>query len=342
MRVLETEETNTKKITLHAHDRSILGLLCMNVRLPLSKIAQTLRLSRQSVEYRIKTMERAHLLVGSRAVINIRQLGYTSHHFFVELHNTTYEKKFIDRCMDCKEVNALIKYSARITFEVSILAKDTMSARHLFLELIEDMPVQYTPTLLLKNLKSSVLPSLHLDKKVNLKHIRNDPSFSKQFSQESIHYTPDKTDLELLYFLSQDASLSLRTLAHKVHLSPDATSYRIKKLISSKYILEFRPVIDYSQLGLSLHTVLFKLQPCSSEQRTQFTSQLTHSDDVLWATELFGNWDYLTYILTSTPQTLHTILGNLSSSHSVVQSYDVLYAYNEYKYMFMTPGMKAS
>ena len=73
MKVLQSEESG-KKVVFHAYDRKILALLCRNVRLPLAKIAQLLRLSRQSVEYRIKVMEKAHVIAGSRTVVNIQAL----------------------------------------------------------------------------------------------------------------------------------------------------------------------------------------------------------------------------------------------------------------------------
>ena len=74
MKVLNVGDKKKSGVLFHQNDKKILSLLCYNVRLPLSKIARILNLSRQSVEYRIKSMEKYHLIPGSRTVINIKKL----------------------------------------------------------------------------------------------------------------------------------------------------------------------------------------------------------------------------------------------------------------------------
>ena len=113
MKVLSTDNSQKKKVILHKYDERILALLGTNARLPISKIAQQLRLSRQSVEYRVAVMEREHLLAGSRAVINIRQLGYQSYHFFLTLHHTASEQTLVHRAKESDHVNVLISYSGK-------------------------------------------------------------------------------------------------------------------------------------------------------------------------------------------------------------------------------------
>lgn len=185
MRVLEDSEIIKTKVILHKNDEKILALLCFNVRLPLSKIAKLLRLSRQSVEYRIKVMQQHHLIAGSRAVINIQKLGYQSHHFFLTMQNPESEKSFIEKCKKHPSVNALISYSGKLNFEVSIMEKSPNLALNHLLSLIQGLEVSdIVPTILLENLKSSVLPSLHSPKLSSLKYIRNDPSFITQVSAD--------------------------------------------------------------------------------------------------------------------------------------------------------------
>ena len=87
MKVLKIEEFEKSKVILHKNDKKILSFLCYNVRLPVTKIAKLLGMSRQSVEYRIKIMEKNGLIVGSRTVINIGKMGYSSYHYFLNLHN---------------------------------------------------------------------------------------------------------------------------------------------------------------------------------------------------------------------------------------------------------------
>jgi len=95
MKVLNQENIKNSKVILQKKDKEILHLLSHNVRIPISKLAKLLKMSRQSVEYRINVMKREHLIAGSRAVINIKKLGFSSFHFFVNLSKES-EKELIN------------------------------------------------------------------------------------------------------------------------------------------------------------------------------------------------------------------------------------------------------
>ena len=342
MRVLEDSEIIKNKVILHKNDEKILALLCFNIRLPLSKIAKLLRLSRQSVEYRIKVMQRHHLIAGSRAVINIKKIGYQSYHFFLTMQNTSSEKTFIELCKNHLSVNALISYSGKFNYEVSIMEKNPNAALIKLLSLIKGLEVaDIMPTILLENIKSSVLPSLQEPKLSSLKYIRNDPSFVKQFFAQQQNYIPDDKDLELLYQLSQNAQLTLSDLGNKIKLTNDAVAYRIKKLVRAGYILEFRPVIDYAVLGLSIQAVLLKVRNRTPELDTQFHAHIKQNTSVVWATSLFGNWDYLIYLLHERQEEIHSFIESLKDKLSNnFSSYDILFAYKEHKYSYMTEAMR--
>lgn len=342
MRVLDDSEIIKNKVVLHKNDEKILGLLCHNFRLPLSKIAKIVRLSRQSVEYRIKVMQEHHLIAGSRAVINIRKLGYQSHHFFLTMQNSESERTFIERCKKHDSVNALISYSGKLNFEVSIMEKNPNSALINLSSLIYGLEVaDIIPTILLENVKSSVLPSLQSPKISSLKYIRNDPSFIKQFFSQNQKYLADEKDLELLFQLSQNAQISLTSLGKKVKLTNDGVAYRMKKLVSSGHILEFRPVIDYAALGLSIQAVLLKLRNRTPDIDLQLSIHLKENKNVVWATTLFGNWDYLIYLLHERQEEIHSFIESLKNKlTNHLSSYDILFAYKEHKYSYMTEGMR--
>ncbi len=340
MRVLQSEES-VKRVVFHAHDRKILALLCRNVRLPLAKIAQLLRLSRQSVEYRIKVMERAHILEGSRAVVNISKLGYQSYHYFFTLQDEDAEKKVRERALASEMVNTLITYSGRYTHELSIMARTPHEAQQHFLALIEKLPISNAvPCVLLQTVKASVLPELQSEKPPVIKYLRNDPSFSKQFTLPEQVYQIDEKDRALLYLLSQNAQESLASLGKKIHLSSDGVSYRIKKLIRARNLLEFRPVINFEALSYSIEAVLVKVNRTKSEDE-KFKEYLKNSLNTLWAAELFGQWDYLIYLIHHTQDEIHEYVNVLRKQFpEYLVSYELLFAYKQHKYAFMNEAMK--
>lgn len=340
MRVLKVEKRKKTNVIFHQKDKKILALLCHNVRLPISKIARLLNLSRQSVEYRIKSMEKTHLIAGSRAVINIKKLGYYSYHFFLNIPSQEGENKFINRCDSCSDVNALISYSGKFSYEVSIMAKSPEEAKTIFETLVEGLQVSETfPCILVKGIKASILPGLISNKIPVIKNIKNDPSFSKQFSLPNKNYKIDHKDRRILFLLSQDAQIPINKIARKISLTKDAVSYRIKNLIRAGFVLQFRPVIDYSVLDLTIQAVLIKGED-TLKNRDKFIQYLQTNDNVLWATEILGNWDYLLYFIDKSQKQIHNFISDMKNNfRNFLFNYEILYAYQEHKYSFMTEKM---
>jgi len=340
MKVLSSDEGEKPRVFMHKNDEKILSLLCNNIRLPLSKIAKILNLSRQSVEYRINVMNKNHLLAGSRTLVNIKKLGYQSYHFFLNVASDNAERIFRQNCIEDSSVNALISYSGKWNYEVSIMESSPEKAQNKFLNLIKNLDIEnYFSCILLENIKSSVLPGIVSKTRV-IKNIKNDPSFSRQFLEKKIEYTPDSKDLEILYLLSQDAQINISAIGRRVKLTKDTISYRIKKLIKSNYIVQFRPIIDFSVLGLSVQALLVKMDSKNPRDNENIKNYLEKSDKVLWATRLFGDWDYLVYILDKNVEEIHSFIKDLKKEFKEsIKSYEILYAYHEYKYGFMTENI---
>ncbi|MFT7615620.1 MAG: Lrp/AsnC family leucine-responsive transcriptional regulator [Candidatus Woesearchaeota archaeon] len=338
MKVLESADNKNIGAVLHKHDKKILSLLCENIRYPISRIANLVKLSRQSVEYRIKVMQQHSLLVGSRSVINIQQLGFYSHHFFLNVHHPQSEAEFIERAKNNEFVNVLINYSGMYNFEVSIIARSAAVALHRFLDIIEGLQVvSYTPCIVLSTLTSKVLPDSFTEEVTSLKSFKNDSSFHKIFSAKRVEHTCDTTDKKIMKVLADDAQCTLTAIGKEVGLTNDGVNYRIKKLIQSGYIKGFRPAVNYSVLGLNIQSVLIKFSTRDRSTDRRFRQFLRENQVVLWATELFGGWDYLLYVIDKDQIQIHTFMQELKNEFSDnIQSYEILFAYREYKYSFMT------
>tara|TARA_Y100000310_G_scaffold75521_1_gene71849 strand:+ start:16071 stop:17102 length:1032 start_codon:yes stop_codon:yes gene_type:complete len=341
MKVLKVGINKKTPVLFHNNDKKILSLLCHNIRLPTSKIARVLNLSRQSTEYRIKSMEKSHLIAGSRTVINIKKLGYHSYHFFLSINTNDSEKEFIKRCLSNEYVNTLLTYSGNLNYELSIIAKTPEEAKSVFEFLTEGLKVgYYFPCLLIENIKASILPGFLPDKIPVLKNIKNDTSFLKQFELKKKDYDVDFKDKMILFSLSQDAQISLGSIGRRVGLTKDSVSYRIKNLVRGGYILQFRPVIDYSILNLSVKSVLIKVNRMDEKEKKRFHHYLKYNNSVLWATEILGNWDYLLYVINREQERIYDFVKDIKKSfEDYIRNYEILFAYQIYKYSFMSSSM---
>lgn len=77
----------------------------------------------------------------------------------------------------------------------------------------------------------------------------------------------DKTDVQILCYLSGDARLSQRAIARAVGMSPPAVADRIGRLESLGVIRGYRAELDYALLGRSLTVVVGIASERSDNQR---------------------------------------------------------------------------
>lgn len=331
MRVLSQKEI-LERIHLDKKDLKILAVLVNDSRTPLSKIAKNVRLSRASVDYRIKKMRENELIVGSRTVINLPKLGYNSYHVFVEPLSVADEKILIERAVKSEHVNAIISYSGRFGMEISIIARNPKEFMQYSEELFKDMNINYsTPLMLLNTFHSIVLPKSFF-KDIEIEEIKETapPEFSKKQGA-------DKTDIEILKRISNDADFSFQKLAKDLGKTKDIVKYRIKQMVHNKLILQFRPAINYSVLGLWIHAMLIKTEGGRNEELERF---LKNSDSILWGVRCFGDWQYLIYILADDNYKLHRFIQELKSKfQNVIKNYELLFAYKEYKYSFFSDSI---
>ena len=324
-------------VSLDAKGWRILREIIHNYRQPLSSIAKTCLLSRQSVEYRLKMMHEHNLLRGSRTVINIQKLGYKSYHIFMEVHIPSQEREIIARAQHAIFVNALIVYSGKYNLEISIMAKNEQEFLQYYHQLIEGMRMRDDQILiLLQTICSEVLPSAYFPQLKEKKTASSATSVSNKTTSDK-KIMPH--DIQILHALSRDASKTNLSLAHELGVSKDTVPYHIKSLEQHKYILSYRPVVNYASLGLMINSLLIKLN-YTSEGITRFEHYLKNQGSILWATKTVGYYDYIIYVITrNLPEFHHVINGIKEQFEDIIKTYEILFAFEELKYNFMADSI---
>ncbi|HLC70672.1 MAG TPA: Lrp/AsnC family transcriptional regulator [Candidatus Nanoarchaeia archaeon] len=333
MRVLTPPE---RELLLDAKDWRVLKEVITNVRQPLSQVAKRCLLSRQQVEYRLKLLQQNHLLIGSRAVVDIQKLGYKSYHVFIEVHTPEEEELLLKRAQQSSCVNAIIRYSGKYNLEISIMARSSEEFISIYESLVSGVRIRDDHVLvLLRTFISQVLPHQYFPA---LKPL-TDTKFSPIRQQKMVAHTLDATDVHLLFTLSRDALTSNLTLAKKLKISKDTVAYRLSKLEKHRYLREYRPVINYSVLGLSINSMLIKLN-YSATISSEFELFLSSQGSILWATRVFGYYDYLIYIITKDLDEFHEVINNIKKKfHGLMKTYEILFAYEQLKYNYMADSI---
>ena len=343
MKVIYTDSEKREKIELDVKDKKILSLLCHNARTPLSEIARVSGLSRQTIEYRIRQMEKNELIAGSRTVVQVTKLGYSSYHFFLSIGSQDSEKKLLAKCMSSPHVHVYISYSGVYDVELGLMAKTPQAAQEIFSNLVEGLEItNHSIGILTNNLINRVLPGFEIPLKEQVH--KNDSSFGKQLNGQrepaKIEERMDSIDYNLLQLIADNAQSSLQTIAAQLGNSPDAVKYRIRKLISRGIIQNFRPVINFSRLHLTTRTLLVKWNRKSVEDIKKFRQYLESFGDVLWCVEVLGEWDFLIYLVTEEQNMLHDLISGMKKVFERnLHSFQILHANNEYKYSYLAKAI---
>lgn len=342
MKVLIPEESKASNIIeLSLKDKRILTILAANCRIPVSRIADLTGMSRHLADYRIKSFFSKNLIVGSRTMISLKKLGYHTYHVFLELASLDDEKKLIAKALNMKSINLCITYSGKYSVEVSFVVRTPEEYLEEIDDLIKDINIlSYSLNIIIRTVKSEVLPENITVRQEQISK-RNDSSFFKDFSKkrlEDIRY--DKVDLQILKMLSDNANESTKYIAEKLRLSPETVTSRIQKLIRSGTIVQFRPVINYSCLGVHVHCLLFSMIFKGAEEERLFNNFISQKSQVLWCAKTIGSYNYILYVTTSSLDEVHRLLSQIKKEFwQSMKGHETLYAYKEFKYSYFSENV---
>lgn len=104
----------------------------------------------------------------------------------------------------------------------------------------------------------------------------------------------DKTDLDILRTLQDNARLTVKELAARVHLSTTPVFERMKRLESNGYIRKYVAVLDAEKLDRGF--VVFcsvKMRRLSREIATDFAAVIRDIPEVTECYNISGHFDYL-------------------------------------------------
>ncbi len=97
-------------------DLAILQLLAPQARLPVTEIAQKLKLTAKTVAARIRLLEKKKVIVGYRTVFDLEKLGYLYYKVHFNLHNASLQKE--------RQLRQYIKQHPNIVYDNEVLGGD--------------------------------------------------------------------------------------------------------------------------------------------------------------------------------------------------------------------------
>ncbi len=135
----------------------------------------------------------------------------------------------------------------------------------------------------------------------------------------------DKTDVEILNILQQDAKLTTKEIAHQVNLSVTPVFERIKKLESEGYIKNYIALLDREMLQLDL--IVFcniKIKEHTKLIGNKFVKDILSLEEVTECYNVSGDFDFILKVLVKDMKAYQDFvlnklgeIENIGSAHSI-------------------------
>ncbi|MFH1209824.1 MAG: Lrp/AsnC family transcriptional regulator [archaeon] len=318
-------------IKLDLKDKKILYLLNKDCRLSDTKIAKFANLSKQVVNYRINRFIESGIIDKFIAIIDTEKLGYSFYNVYLELGSLSKEKEqnLISKFIDDPSTTWVISGLGRWNFIVCILAKNTKefnkSLNKLFLYSGKDLIDYATFTVV----EAFTYPYRILFKDIDLRYT---PTY---MGSKSDNKDLNRLDLNILDTISNNARMKLIDISKKLKEQPNLINYRLKNLISKKYIASLTTLMNLSKLNIGWYYVFLKVNYHSEDEEKNLTSYLKSLDNVFYIIKGVGNYNLAFEIHAEDTQRFKDILEDIKEKYKpIIRKVDTLQILKEYKCNF--------
>ena len=324
------------ELKLTVKDKRIIGALFDNARMPFSQVGKQARLSKESVNYRVRRLMSEGLLVGFNTVIDVKRLGWEILFVYIRFRHVDAdeEREILEhlkshphvaqlfRCMG--NYDAIIKVFVPQYPDIDEIMKD-IEAR--FREQIDEYRVDYL-------LQETAVPFSFL---YEFEKGRKTHLLARQTSEPA---TLQATDLKVLQVLAKNARMSFAEIAEKLKISADLVKYHVKKLEGNGTILKYRPDLLPKRLGYNWYFLILKTGKLNPQLNSALTSFLLNHPHVTYFYRSAGSSDVQVELRAKTNEELSAIVLDIRGIlKRVLKRSELLIILDEPKYTYFPDCM---
>jgi Lrp/AsnC family transcriptional regulator, leucine-responsive regulatory protein len=233
-------------MSIDQRDKKLLYHLSLNSRMSLESLGKILYLSKNSVKYRIKRLEKIGVIKNYYTVIDIFKLGYICIRCYITYQNISPEIKYkiINHFKSNKNVCVVSSMTGPSNLTVIFWVKKINEFQKFWLETYNKYGYFFNK----QNL--SLYYEIHLYPFTFLNMHEDD--FDNKKRDEIIIggnvIETDQIDFKIMKMLAYNSRIPIKTIANKLDISIRTAHYRIIKLKKMDIIRIFTINIDFSKL----------------------------------------------------------------------------------------------
>jgi len=301
-------------------DKKILCELDVNCRTPLSRLAKSLRIGRNVLDYRIKKMEKEKIITNYICSVNLGKLGYKTYKIYCKMRKMTLaqENYFVNYISDEKRILHFLKTEGSYDFAFVVAVQNIRELD----DFISEIKTQFKETLHDYAISIVVYSKIYKMHKLLLGQ-KKEIKFDK-YSEDKKEVELDDKDKKILRILSQSANISIVDLADKTGLSIDIVKYRVKEL-TERLVSSFRIIADMGKLGYFHYVIMLKIRNSSTSEEKDFMDWCANKNNILFTTKRIGFFDYEVNVAIKSIDDLNGFLAEMKSKFgNIIDSYELM------------------
>ncbi len=336
MELLETFKYYfTHKLTimsalLDLTDKKLLFELDMNARSTNAELAKTLKISKQSVQYRIDRLQQRKIIKGFYTAIDLSKIGCLHVRFFMKFKDTTpeIEKEIIDYALNNKKYGWIVTIDGLWDFGGAMILKDYIEIKETTNSLLSKYGAY------VENYEISIATRIdHLQNRFLL-GTEEGSEFHIGGPQEDVRL--DELDKKILLILSQNARQRLSEIAANLDESYKVISYRIKSLLKRGIIKCFRADLDYNAMGYTHYKIFISLKDFTPQKLKQLKAFIKMSPYTIYITEAIGMAELEFEIVMNDYHLFHDFMHQLKTEFaSIIKTYNTVVFYRFYQINYL-------
>lgn len=316
---------------LDLKDKKILYELDKNSRIPLSKIAKKVRLSKEVVFHRINKLVSQGFIIRFQTLISSYALGYESYKIYLKYQNMTKEirEELQLFLLKHKKVYWIGNCQGRWDLIIGCWGKDVQNIGKFedeFLNKYSNYIQEKEVSISRKSMQYNRSWFYGEQKEVT----------QGSFGEEIKKLELDNIDLEILKWLANNARIKITKLAKKINTTTSIIRYRLKQLEKNKAILGYKFALNPKLLGYETCKSFINFKNISNEKRQALIEYCKQHPNIINYVLTFGSWDMELELEVKNFNQYYEIMNLIQEEFKeIIKSYDSIIISSEPKQVFI-------
>ena len=315
-------------------DKKIIYELDLNSRQSYKELGKKIRLNKNTVQYRIKRLEKNKIIKNYYTFIDTIKLVYITFRILIKFKNipSQKEKEIIQYLKESNEIGWLVSIEGSWDLTSLIWVKD----HYEFEEFWNNFRNKFGEYILKKRI--SIFTKLNfytrpylIDKKKDT--INPVVQYHKNENKKKIDF--DNKDIEILKLLAKNSRIELVKISQKLEMTINSVKYRMKKMEKNGIINAYKPMLDIKKLGYKYYKFQGNLKNKNEEVWNKVKTFCHTHPNILSLNEYINGDDLEINIQVKDKEELRKIIETIKIEfQDELIEFEISEFYKEHKFVF--------